>query len=144
MGPEEARILPDLAGRGAVKGMKLLLDSGVEVDARGLDGGTARHQAAWFWQPDAAELAVARGASLQVRGDEHDSTPLGWTAHGSRNSGGAKERGAEYARVASMLLEAGASIADPADPERDPLGRWLLCDASEPVAEVLRRHGARS
>ena len=73
-----------------------------------------------------------------------DSTPLGWTAHGSRNTGGAGKRGAEYARVAKMLLEAGASIADPADPDRDPHGRWLLCDASKPVAEVLRRHGART
>jgi hypothetical protein len=46
------------------------------------------------------------------------------------------------ADAAAQLLEAGAPLADPGDPDGDPHGRWLLCDASDAVAEVLMRHGA--
>jgi ankyrin repeat protein len=143
LGPEDARILPDLAGWSKVEALTLLLDSGADITARGLDGGTALHQAAWFGAPKSAELLIVRGAPIDIRGDSHDSTPLGWTCHGSRFSGGAAQRGEAYARIAEMLLQAGASLADPFRPEADPNGKWLFRDASEPVAEVLKRHGGR-
>jgi ankyrin repeat protein len=140
-GPEDARILPDLAGRTAVEPVELLLDAGCDIVARGLDDGTSLHQAAWFGQPDQARLLIRRGAPLDIRGDAHDSPPLGWVAHGSRYSGGAEQRGEAYARVAELLLDAGASTANPHDPAGDPHGRWLLEDASAPVAAVLRARG---
>jgi ankyrin repeat protein len=142
--PEDARILPDLAGRPShTEAVRLLLDAGADITARGLDGGTALHQAAWFGQVDAAELLVAHGAPLEIRGDDHRSTPLGWVCHGSRFSGGAGQRSEVYARIAELLLVTGASLANPDDPEGDPQGRWLFRDASADVAAVLRRHGGR-
>ena len=141
MNPEEARILPDVASQGRREAVELLLDAGADIAARGVDGGTALHVAAWFCQPDMIELLLQRSAPLDIQGDIHESTPLGWAAHGSRFAGD-KNSGPAYARIAELLLEAGASIS--ADPEGDPHGRRFLCDAVEPVAEVLRRHGARS
>lgn len=143
-GPEEARLLPDLAGRlERTEAAALLLEAGADIAARGLDGGTALHQAAWFGQPEAAALLLDEGAPLEVLCTVHRSTPLGWVCHGSRYSGGAEERAEVYARIAELLLEAGASLAHPDAPEQDSAGGWLLADASEPVAAVLRRHGAR-
>lgn len=143
LGPEDSRILPDLAGRPMAGAVELLLDAGADISARGLDGGTALHQAAWFGQPEVAHRLISRGAPLDLRGDDHDSTPLGWAAHGSRHSGGADGRAELYAEIAEMLLLAGASMARPADPSRDPHGRWLFRKASPAVAEVLRRFGGR-
>jgi len=63
--PEEARLLCDLAGRNdSVEALRFLLDAGADLTARGLDGGTALHQAAWFAQPQTAELLIERGAAL--------------------------------------------------------------------------------
>jgi ankyrin repeat protein len=142
--PEETRLLPDLAGRPERREeLVLLLELGLPLDARGLDGGTALHQAAWFGAPDNLELLLARGAPLELLCEEHGSTPLGWVAHGSRYSGGAAERQAAYVRAAELLLAAGASLAHPLAPEDDSAA-WLLEDASDEVARVLRRAlGAR-
>ncbi|MEZ4655011.1 MAG: ankyrin repeat domain-containing protein [Candidatus Eisenbacteria bacterium] len=140
--PETARIFPDLACRGLVDGMRLLLDAGVDITARGLDGGTALHQTGWFGVPAATALLIERGAPLDIKGDDHDGTPLAWTAHGSRYSGDAEARVQDYAAVAELLCAAGASMKDATRPS-DPPGWQLLEDAVPAVAEVLRRYGAR-
>ena len=137
--PEETRLLPDLAGRlERREELEFLLELGLPLDARGLDGGTALHQAAWFGAPDNLELLLERGAPLELLCEEHASTPLGWVAHGSRYSGGAGERQAAYVRAAELLLAAGASLRHPSAPE-DDTAAWLLEDASDEVARVLRR-----
>lgn len=135
--PEEARLLADLATSGKVDAVRLLLDHGVEITSRGLDGGTALHQAAWFGQPRVARLLVERGAPLDIRGDDYDCTALGWVAHGSRFSGGAAERGDAYVEVAEILLDAGAPL--PRAAERHD--RAQFAQASDAVAAVLRRYG---
>jgi len=143
MGPEDARILPDLAGRpGAVPALELLLDAGCPIDARGLDGGTALHNAAWFAAPESARFLIERGAPLDLPCEDHCGTALCWVAHGSRYSGGAEENVESYVAIAEMLCAAGASLADAWDPEGDPHGRRLLQDAVPRVREVLERHGA--
>ena len=140
MKTEEARILPDLAGRPEIKPIRFLLDSGADITARGLDGGTALHQACWFGQPANARLLIKHHAPLEDSNDVHDYTPLGWVCHGSRQSGNASERSDAYVQLAEILLEAGASLAHP---NRDDHGGWLLADASEPVMKVLKKYGAR-
>lgn len=141
LSPDEARLLPDLAARNLSEAVELLLERGWDPVARGLDGGTALHQAAWFGAPETAELLIERGAPLDVVCRVHDGTPLAWVAHGSSFSGGAEANPA-YARVAELLCAAGAILAWSGDPERDPGGRRLLAVAAPEVAEVLRRHGA--
>ena len=135
--PEERRLLPDLAGANLSKGVLALLDAGWELDARGLDGGTALHNACWFAAEDAARLLVERGAPLDLRGDDHDTTPLGWVGHGSAFSGGAEENSAVYARLADLLLSAGAPLPE-ADAAHD---NQQLAGAAESVLAVLTDHG---
>ncbi len=144
LNPDQARIFPDLAAKGFTWALELLLERGADLAWRGLDGGTALHQAAWFGVPEAARFLIGRGAPLEIVCVDHRSTPLGWGAHGSRYSGGAEERQEVYVEIAEMLLQAGASLADPLHPDLDPQGTWLLRDASPRVAEVLKRHGAKA
>lgn len=140
MKPEEARILPDLAGRYMPEEIALLLEANVDKSARGLDGGTALHQAAWFGQPEMAAILIKYGAPLDTLCISHQSTPLGWGAHGSVYSGGAKERAKEYVALTQLLLEAGASLSHPLDPSQDATGEWLLKECSEGVADVIRKY----
>ncbi len=135
--PEEARLLADLASQGKVGATALLLDLGADITARGLDNGTPLHQTAWFGEPGTARLLVERGAPLDLRGDDHDNTPLGWVAHGSVFSGGAKERAEAYAEVARILLEAGAPLPGSGDRH----DRANLDGAAPAVAAVLARFG---
>jgi len=137
---EEARILPDLAGRDMPEAMLLLLDADVDLSARGLDGGTALHQAAWFGQPDMAAILIRCGAPLNMLCVAHKSPPLGWVTHGSLFSGGAKERAEVYAEIAKLLLDAGASLIHPLDPKQDESGAWLLQGCSDEVGEVIRKY----
>jgi len=119
--------------------MRLLLDAGADVASRGLDDGTALHQAAWFGQPAGARLLIERGAPLDARGDGHDTTPLGWVTHGSRYSGGAASRQEVYVELAELLLAAGAPL--PKDGERHD--REQHAEATEEVKAVLARYGWR-
>ncbi len=72
-----------------------------------------------------------------MRGDDHDCTPLGWAAHGSRHSGGADKCSDRYVQVAEVLLRAGAPFPQP----HELHDRAQFAQASEPVAAVLRRFG---
>jgi ankyrin repeat protein len=135
--PEDSRLLADLTGYGKLDAMRLLLDAGADVASRGLDDGTALHQAAWFGQPAAARLLIDRGAPLDVRGDAHDCTPLGWVTHGSRYSGGAASRKEVYAELAEMLLAAGAPLPE----EGQRHDREQHAGATAEVKAVLARYG---
>lgn len=129
--PEEDRLLADLAGRPATAPVKLLIDAGADLAARALDGGTALHQAAWFGVPDNAKLLIAAGAPIDIAGDDHDSTPLGWAVHGARYSGDADVAPERYVEIVRALRAAGAGFRDDADRRR------LLADAIPAIAALL-------
>jgi ankyrin repeat protein len=129
--PEEDRLLADLAGRPATAPVKLLVEAGADLAARAMDGGTALHQAAWFGVPENARLLIAAGAPIDMAGDDHDSTPLGWAAHGARYSGGADDQRDRYVDIVRMLRAAGAGFRDEA------YRRRLLDDALPEIAELL-------
>lgn len=140
MKPEEVRILPDLAGRNMPDAVKMLIRAGVDLSARGLDGGTALHQAAWFGQPEMANILIEYHAPLNILCEAHRLPPIGWLAHGSVYSGGADERSTAYARIAESLLSAGAELAHPLKSDSEPRGEWLLRECSEAVGRVIRNH----
>lgn len=129
--PEEDRLLADLAGRPATAPVKLLIEAGADLAARALDGGTALHQAAWFGVPDNVRLLIAAGAPIDIAGDDHDSTPLGWAVHGARYSGGADHEPERYVEIVRMLLAAGAGFRDEA------YRRRVLGDAIPTIAALL-------
>ena len=136
--PEEDRLLADLAGRNGSRAIALLIASGADLAAPGLDSGTPLHQAAWFGQPGNAQLLIEAGAPLDIFDTIHHSSPLGWAVHGSRYSGGADQRQDQYAALVSMLLTAGSSLSYPGEPESDAYYQRLLTDATPRVAAILK------
>jgi ankyrin repeat protein len=135
--PEEDRLLPDLAGHVETIPVEILIQAGADLSARGLDNGTALHQAAWFGQPQNARLLIDAGAPLDVFDDMHESSPLGWAVHGSRYSGGAEDHQDAYVELVEMLLAAGPGLEHPAG--RVQYVKRLFGDASPRVRDVLRK-----
>ena len=136
--PEEDRLLADVAGRNDREPVELLIDAGADLTARGLDSGTALHQAAWFGQPGNGRLLIDAGAPLDVFEDVHEASPIHWAVHGSRYSGAAEERQDAYVELVEMLLAAGSSLHYPDDPGGNAYRKRLLRDASPRVREVLQ------
>ncbi|MEM7230477.1 MAG: ankyrin repeat domain-containing protein [Planctomycetota bacterium] len=135
--PEEDRLLADVAGRPATEPVRLLIDAGADLNARGLDDGTPLHMAAWFGQPANAHQLIDAGAPLEVFDSVHASSPLGWAVHGARYSGDAEPRLDDYASIVRMLLDAGAVMRYP-DDDSDAYRERLLNDAPPVIAAILR------
>ena len=108
--------------------VRLMLAAGWPLDVRGQDGGTPLHWASWHGNVEMVREILRYQRVVDVRGDDHNMTPLGWALHGSEN-GWHKDSG-DYAGVVEALLQAGAKAPRLTDE----------VEASEPVLEVLRRH----
>ncbi|MEZ4421981.1 MAG: ankyrin repeat domain-containing protein [Gemmatimonadota bacterium] len=124
--PADQRALPDAAWAGQARPVELMLELGFDPAARGQDGGTLLHCAAWEGALECVQVALRHPgvrALLEVRDPTHGSTPLGWCCHGSRYC--ARPEG-DYPGVARLLLKAGAEPG----PNRN--------DATEEVLAVLR------
>jgi len=145
------RDTPDLAGRldekdhaalveaaadGRTESVRLMLDAGFPIQARGEDGGTALHHAAFAGSASTVRLLIERGADLESHDTSFDSTPVDWAVVGS---GFHPEQAPnpDWTATVRTLIEAGASTAELA---LDP-------DAAKPpspeVAELLRGYGIR-
>ncbi len=61
--------------------VKRLLDAGADPNAFGPQGHPPLHMASINGRLGIMRLLLARGARLDVRDKEHDSTPLGWAAY---------------------------------------------------------------
>ena len=106
--PEAARALPDAAWEADAEAVDLMLRLGFDPAARGQDGGTALHCAAWKGAAACVEAALRHPgvrALIEDTDPVHGSTPLGWCCHGARHSG---VRDGDHPAVARLLLEAGA------------------------------------
>ena len=128
--PEEARLLPDLAASGSIPAVRLLLEAGADLSARGLDGGTALHQAAWFAQPEMAHFLIEAGAPLDDHGDDHLSTPprlggarLALLGRSGGEPGGVRRDHAPPARRRRAASRTRRPPRQPAVPRRDRRSR---------------------
>ena len=135
--PEEDRLLADVAGCPGAAPVALLIAAGADLSATGLDAGTPLHQAAWFGQPENARLLLDAGAALDVFDATHDSSPLGWAVHGSRYSGGARDRTDAYVEVVRLLLDAGSSLHYPGRRGDDAYLTRMMADAAAAVLPLL-------
>src|SRR5581483_6538705 len=106
---EYHRFLPEFAANHRVAGLRVLLASGVPVDARGEHGGTALHWACWKGYADEVKILLEHGASLTVEDESFHAPPPGWFSHGLQNCG---ERDGDYAEVARLLIAARAKFSD--------------------------------
>jgi ankyrin repeat protein len=129
-------LLGQFAGTGNTEGVQLLLDLGVEVDARDEAGdgyfgvakqSTALHRAAWLIRPGTVQLLLERGAAVNAI-DGQGRTPLMLAVRGSVDSHWTERRSVD---PICALLEAGATTRG----VPFPCG-WAEAD------ELLRRHGA--
>jgi len=72
------------------------------------DGQTGLHWAAYGGHPDTVRLLLRRGARVDVRGKNHDGTPLDWALYAW---GGAPDGdGERYYDVVAQLSKAGSTL----------------------------------
>src|SRR5205823_1105706 len=92
--------LPSEPGQGQANEqamMRMLLDAGADVQARGKNGNGALHTAAASNRPDLAALLLAHGADVNVRNDD-GMTPLHYAAAGG------------HTEMVELLLKRGADV----------------------------------
>lgn len=122
----DRRQVADAARNNETTVVRLLLESGFPVDARGQHGATPLHWAAFHGNVEMARVILGFAPPLDATDADYRGTPLGWAIHGSEN--GWNSRTGEYASTAEALIEAGAKLPD-------------NVGGTEAVCEVLRRHG---
>jgi cytohesin len=113
-----------------VEAVRLLLDAGCpvhDVDDP-LYHVTPLHVAAWFGHADIVELLLERGATIDMRDDEYNATPLSWALAACRRE--CRRPGGDYVRVITTLLDRGATWyagnSPTGDPEIDAIFEPLL------------------
>jgi ankyrin repeat protein len=132
---QRAEALIHAAETGSTSALRLMLDLGFPVDARGGEHwGTVLHAAAYCGSSGAVRMLLDRGADLEARDATWNSTPLDWAVVGSGGRPADNPR-ADWIATVSALVEAGASIAEITLSPDDPKA------PSSQVADLLRRHG---
>jgi hypothetical protein len=126
----DLRRVVDAAEEGDAAAVRRMLAAGWPVEARGHDGATALHFAAWRGDLAMTRELLRRSPPLDLRDGVYEAPPIGWALHGSVHASDAAPR--DHAGVVRALLEAGAT-APRVDAETA---------ASDAVRAVLRRHAA--
>jgi ankyrin repeat protein len=86
--------------------VRLLLECGLPVDARGQHQGTPLHWAAFHGNAGMARTILRHGPLLETRDADFNETPVGWAIHGSLH-GWYRDSG-DYVGTVEALLNAGA------------------------------------
>jgi len=85
-----------------------LLDRGLDAGARGDEGQTTLHLAAYEGKQSIVELLLRRGAPVNVTDDTYRTPPLVWALHAWLVEGRSRED--VYRRIVRMLVDAGATV----------------------------------
>ena len=126
---EEHRRLPNAARDGNLVAVRMMLDAGWPVNARGQrHGETALHWAGFHGNEELTRTILSHHPDLELKSLEFPGTPLHWAIYGSVHSWH-PERG-DYRGTVLALLHAGA-----APPPKD-----AEFEASESVRRTLERH----
>jgi len=123
------------AETGNTPAVRLMLDLGFAIDARGgNDGATALHAAAYSGSAGAVRLLLGRGADIEARDTTWDSPPLEWAIIGSGERPG-DNPSPDWIGTVRTLIDAGASTQDMTPSPDDPKL------PSPDVAQLLRSYG---
>ena len=106
LSPQERRKLVDAAQDRNLDAVRLMLEAGWPVEARGQHGATALHWAAFHGQAEMTRLILSFHPPLEVVDFDFGGTPLGWAIHGSQN--GWRPLNGDFAQTVAALLKAGA------------------------------------
>jgi hypothetical protein len=122
----DCRKLANAAQNNNTQAVRLMLEAGWPVGARGQHGATALHWAAFHGNAEMVEIILRHRPPLEMLDTDFNGTPLGWAVHGSEH--GWNCQNGEYPATVEALLRAGASL-----PEK--------IKGTEPVKAILRRCG---
>jgi hypothetical protein len=106
----EQRKLADAAQNNNTNAVKLMLEAGWPVGARGQHNGTAMHWAAWHGNAAMVREILRYKPNIEDAENDFKATPLGWATHGSKNGWYCKS--GDYAGAVRLLCEAGVKIPD--------------------------------
>jgi ankyrin repeat protein len=120
----DRRNVADAARNNNLNAVRLMLEVGLPVDARGQHAGTSLHWASFHGNVEMARDILRHRPSLELTDRDFNATPLGWAIHGSEH--GWYCRTGNYPATVEALLNAGAKM-----PEK--------VGGTEAVQEVLRR-----
>jgi ankyrin repeat protein len=90
--------------------IRLMIALGWPLDEEGEWGGTPLHWAAWHGNVALVTQLLHAGAPINLRDTRYGSSPIAWTAHGSRYAEHDNE--ADYLAITTLLLDAGATRAE--------------------------------
>ncbi len=125
LAPEQMRLIADAVWAHKTEAVRLLLEIGFDIEARGDHQSTALNRAAVRGYADTIELLLEHGASLEAK-NEFGGRPLGACRWGAENF---RDPNGDYARSVQLMLDAGAPLSDV----------HLPC-ADKAVHAVLRRY----
>jgi ankyrin repeat protein len=106
----EASHLADAARDNNPAAVKLMVEWGFPVNARGMHGGTALHWAAWHGNAQIVRQLLPHKPDLENADNDFHGRPLGWALHGSQNSW--HRQTGDYPAVVEALLAAGAKLPE--------------------------------
>lgn len=125
LSPGDQIRLPNAAQNNNTLAVRLMLEAGWPVDARGEMGATALHWASFNGNAEMTREILRFHPTLELKSLEYAGTALSWAVYASGN-GWRRETG-DYVGAVSALLEAGAKVP----PEAEHL------EPSDAVLEVL-------
>ena len=110
LSPEERVLIAHAARNNRTNAVRLMLETGFPVDARGQHGATPLHWAAFHGNAEMVRALLPFAPPLEAVDTDFSGTPLGWAIHGSEH--GWHSRSGDYAATVAALLQAGAKRPD--------------------------------
>lgn len=105
---EDRQKVADAARNNNADAVRLMLEAGWPVDARGQHNGTPLHWAAYHGNAAMVEAILPHRPPLDDADNDFHSSPLGWATHGSEH--GWHCRTGDYVKTVELLCAAGAKV----------------------------------
>ena len=129
---EDMRKLPKAAQSNNTNAVRLMLEAGWPVDAKGEMEMTSLQWASWHGNAAMVQEILRHHPQINLKDNEHGITAMGCALHGSEN-GWHRDTG-DYVATVKALLDAGSKTPEVTDD----------LEASEPVRETLRAYAAHT
>jgi hypothetical protein len=105
--PHEQVLVAHAARNNRTEAVRLMLECGLPVDARGQHQATPLHWAAFHGNAEMARAILQFAPPLEATDADFSGTPLGWAIHGSEHGWYASS--GDHAATVTLLLQAGVT-----------------------------------